>query len=66
MKVALVIVGLLIAAAIAWDAAERHYDNCVEAAHATSFDPAPSAEQILNDEPAETARRVEGCSRLPW
>ena len=65
MKLALVIVGVLIAAAIAWDA-ERHYDNCVAAARATSFDPRPSAAQVVGDEPTETERRVDGCSRLPW
>ena len=33
-RLALVIVGLLIAAAVAWDASERHYDACVNAAKA--------------------------------
>jgi hypothetical protein len=36
VKLAILIVGVLAVAAIAWDAGERHYDNCVEAAIASN------------------------------
>lgn len=81
MKLAVVIVGLLIAAALAWNAAERHYDNCVAAAKADN-PPAPTFTGSLDEsgDPDTISRltylderpgrrreaAVEGCSRLPW
>lgn len=59
-RLALIVVGLLIAAAIAWDAAERHYNACVNAAKVS----------VVNSQwgslyATELSRRVNGCSRLP-
>jgi hypothetical protein len=70
---ALVIVGVLIAGAIAWYAAEAHYDSCVDAAIAThplgggGYD--DEVDRYLgNETDAMRARRaaVNRCSRWPW
>lgn len=69
---AVVVVGLLIAAAIAWDAGERHYDNCV--AHAKTINPGNATGSIWDRDPgdptgaeAQRERRnaIAGCSRTP-
>jgi hypothetical protein len=65
------VVGLLIAAAIAWDAAERHYDACVNAAKAVP-DARDEVDRLVdevgggNSHAEGVARRIDGCSRLPW
>jgi hypothetical protein len=68
---ALVIVGLLIAAAIAWDASERHYDACVNAAKARGSPLGSGPDSSLDRTLAHDARPsidslIKGCSRLPW
>jgi hypothetical protein len=68
---AIILVGLLIAAFIAWDAAERHYDACVNAAKATAKRPDAIDRDIErslggNMYAEDLRRRVKGCSRLPW
>ncbi len=60
---AIAIVGLLIVGALAWNAAEMHYENCVEAAKARGT--GSRAEAILEGR-QRVAELVEGCSRLPW
>jgi hypothetical protein len=69
---ALIAVGLLIAAGVAWFAAEQHYENCVTAAEArfpVEGDPG-SVQDEFERFTGEAQRRrreaVEGCSRLPW
>ena len=71
VKAALLIVGVLIFAAIVWDASERHYDSCINAAKATT-------KPIFSNEADEILRRVDpgpggtresriaGCSRIPF
>ena len=80
MKWAVVIVGLLIAASIAWFAGEQHYDNCVQAALASN--PLPTASEQSNwdqyggsllDQPpsreevlSDRRAELDDCSRLPF
>lgn len=79
MKWLAVIVGVLILAAVLWDAGERHYRNCVEVARSLP-DPANVRAQIQKelqsivgsqsraaDLHADALRgRIKGCSRLPF
>lgn len=64
-KAGALIVGLLIAAAIAWDAGERHYDNCVDRARTMH---SQSQGYFGDEEEAQRQRRnaIAGCSRTPW
>jgi hypothetical protein len=62
VKLVVLIVGVLIAAAIAWDAGERHYDNCVTAAKASLS----AVDRTLADVRGEQPDAIKGCSRLPW
>jgi hypothetical protein len=71
MKVAvLVVLGLLIAAAVAWDAGEHHYDNCV--AVAKERNPLPSTRNAWDHlpdplgilDPEDEALRTEVRLRL--
>lgn len=62
---AIIVVGLLIAAAIAWDASERHYDACVNAAKSATGAATRPAPGWTAYAPI-VERRVKGCSRLPW
>lgn len=70
--VALAIV--LLAVAVAWFAAERHYENCVEVAEAVARARASGAasggfnfgESNGEARPSFVERRINGCSRLPW
>ena len=58
MRVAALIVGVVIAAALLWNAGEWHYRNCIAAARATQtygFD--------WND---TIGKHIRGCSRLPF
>jgi hypothetical protein len=76
MKVAVgVVIGLLIAAALAWNGAEMHYRSCVDAAEART--PLTRADgggwgSAAGDDPLgvlgaeERQAAVDGCSRLPW
>jgi hypothetical protein len=59
-RIALIAVGLLVAAAIAWDAAERHYNACVNAPKVSVVNT-----QWGSQYATELSRRVNGCSRLP-
>lgn len=65
MKLAAILVGLAVAAALAWFAAEQHYDNCVEAAQ-TEYEGQAAAKRIEAEFEGMLAERVRGCSRLPW
>ncbi len=68
--VALVAVGLLIAAAVAWDAGERHYRNCIASAK-TLPDPRNAIQReidragSIDPHARAVARHIKGCSRLP-
>jgi hypothetical protein len=70
----LAVVGLLLAAALAWNAAEAHYDSCVQAARALpdtalqggfAIPPPRSAAPAPDAHAVEVRHRIEGCSRLP-
>ena len=78
MRVAAVLVGILIAASIMWFAAEKHYDNCLEAAKAEHligtrpsgdsgniFGP-PTGLAAYQRRVRERKRAIDGCSRTPW
>ena len=70
-RVALIAVGLLVAVALAWDAGERHYFTCVNAAIHDTPDSFYTRKEDPTGAKAERAsrrtdRRIEGCSRLPW
>jgi hypothetical protein len=65
---AFIAVGLLLSAAVAWFAAEQHYENCVETARTEveagdAYSP-EQVEQALTGKPLRD--RIDGCSRLPW
>ena len=70
---ALVVVGLLIAAGVAWVAGEAHYQSCIEAAQVRHPVPVVSASERLLGRFADIERQaqqqavaaVDGCSRLP-
>jgi hypothetical protein len=71
LKLAVLIAGLVLAAAIAWDAGERHYDNCVHKAEARTPIRTVQSGSIIG--PRQTVmglaarrRAVDGCSRLPF
>jgi hypothetical protein len=57
-------VGVLVAAAIAWHAAEAHYDNCLKSAEIRGA-PGDPIDAALEGRSSAT-RLAEGCSRLPW
>jgi hypothetical protein len=69
---ALIAVGLLIAAAVAWFAAEQHYDNCVNAAklrHPVGLaggNPRQEYERWKGVDVRRRSAAIDGCSRLPW
>lgn len=75
--VAVILVGLALTAAVAWDASERRYENCVDVAKtnyplSTERDPnpygaSPRAEYgNFTGKPLRARRAaVERCSRLP-
>jgi hypothetical protein len=71
-RVALIAVGLLIAVALVWDASERHYYACVNAAIHDGADPLlyTHREDPTGDKADRASRRIDrrirGCSRLPW
>lgn len=56
-----ILVGLLIAAALAWFAAEHHYDNCIDAAKATH----PIGQRSTAADARQRRAAVDGCSHLP-
>ena len=63
MKLAGLIVGLLIAASLAWGAGELHYRNCINAAKAEH----EALEGIVRAVSGNDLRqRIRDCSRLPW
>lgn len=74
-RVGALVVGLLVAAALAWSAGEHHYENCVRAAkdaHSGEavediWDRIPDGEERTQAE-AERERRdaIDGCARTPW
>jgi hypothetical protein len=63
MKVAVFVAGLLIAAALAWNAAERHYANCLET---VKLQGRVQAAAVVTDAAARAPEPTERCSRLPW
>ncbi len=66
-----VIVGLLIAAPLAWIGGEMHYRNCLTVAQAVP-DTRPKTEREFDEfagtdpQGEEVARRMARCSRLPF
>lgn len=77
LKLAAIIVGLLIAATLAWGGSEFHYRNCIEAAESTHPVSRDWAEITRGENargggpkpPRGTAARrkaVDGCSHLPF
>jgi hypothetical protein len=66
--VALAVVGLLIAAAVGWDASGVHLKNCRQAAFVQAGrEPLPAPKYDMDDPYLERGGRLyEGCSRLPW
>jgi hypothetical protein len=67
--VVVAVVGLTIAAAVAWVAAEGHYRGCVEAAVARHPDPVDRMQLRQEIRTGEVQQQriaaVDGCSRLP-
>jgi hypothetical protein len=83
VKVAgVIVVGLLVALAIAWFASEQSYDNCIQKAEAAHPIPSgradPSTDTLFPEEVAKDAREarrraivrrraeLDDCSRLPF
>ena len=64
-----VLVGLILGGALAWNAAEAHYQGCVQAAqllpseHAPALGPRQARYDEAHDQRA--GKRVQGCSRWP-
>ena len=69
--VALAVVGLAIAVALAWNAGEQHYSNCVEVARAIPDERTSIEQRVQRLTPGadshdkEIQARIRGCSRLP-
>jgi hypothetical protein len=64
--IAATFVGLAIAAAVGWYAAEAHYQGCVQAAK--SLPDHRSQRDVLRGDDSyaqAVSKRVNGCSRLP-
>ncbi len=63
----LIALGFLIAVGLLWNAAELHYEACVD--HAKALPPSMSSDEQIDRgrrENERVRRAVEGCSRLPW
>jgi hypothetical protein len=65
----LIVVGLVLLAAVLWDAGERHYSGCVNAAKArvaTGSATQREYERFTGEAATTRAKAVAGCSRVPW
>ena len=71
MKWAALVVGLLIAASVAWFAAEQHYDNCIQDAYLERYateEVSPRKFRVPSREQAgrKLQAALDGCGRLPF
>lgn len=62
-RAAVILIGLLLVAAVAWNAAELHYRNCVNTAKAITGSPATTS--LIGPSPL-LIKKINGCSRLPF
>jgi lipopolysaccharide export system protein LptC len=62
VRIAAIAVGLLLALALAWNAGEQHYRNCVNAAQDRA---AYRSYELPEVNAARVNRARAGCSRLP-
>jgi hypothetical protein len=74
VKLVVLVVGVLIAATLAWNGAELHYRSCIDAAEARTplggvkdpYDYTDDPLGIKGDALKDRRGAVDGCSRLPW
>jgi|tagenome__1003787_1003787.scaffolds.fasta_scaffold20792451_2 hypothetical protein len=68
--IAILLVGLALSAAVAWNAAEAHYQGCVQAAQMlpdkrNDFERTLENRHKADPHAASVYKRVRGCSRWP-